>query len=228
MRIGIARHVTSLMNALLLPALAPSSEFEPRPSAGENTGELLLIECLGADRIAAESFIKQRYAQTFGARVSTFMPRLFTLCDAHGAVRGAFGLRSAHHRLFTERYLDRPIEAVLAQATATSVARQSIIEVGHSCGAFAGSMRSLIRLLASHLDREGFEWVVFTSTGVLRNAFARVGLNPLDLGPASITRLPPDERAAWGRYYDHAPRVSAGRIETGMRAFAPQRKKDVR
>jgi hypothetical protein len=216
------------MNALLLPALALSSEVESRSSAQGNTGELLLVERVGADRIAAESFITQRYAQAFGARITAFMPRLFTLCDAHGTVLGAFGLRSAHHRLFTERYLDRPVEDVLARATATRVARHSIVEVGHSCGAFAGSMRSLIALLASYLDREGFEWVVFTSTGVLRNAFARIGLNPLDLGPASITRLPPDERAAWGRYYDHAPRVSAGRIEIGMRAFARQRRKGAR
>ena len=220
MQIGIARHVTSLMNALLLPALALSSEVESHPCSEGNTGELFLVERLGADRSAAESFIRQRYARTFGARIAAFMPRLFTLCDAHGAVHAAFGLRSAHHRLFTERYLDRPIEDMLARATATPVARQSIVEVGHSCGAFAGSMRSLIKLLATYLDREGYEWVVFTSTGALRNAFVRVGVSPLDLGPASITRLPPDERAAWGRYYDHAPRVSAGRIEVGVRAFA--------
>jgi hypothetical protein len=213
------------MNALLLPALALSSGVAPRPSTDENTGEFFLVECLGADRLAAESFITQRYAHTFGARIRAFMPRLFTLRDARGAVCGAFGLRSAHHCLFTERYLDEPIEAVLAHATATSVARQSIVEVGQSCGLFPGSMRTLIRLLAAQLVRENFEWVVFTGTGALRNAFARVGLHPLDLGPASINRLPPDERAAWGRYYDHAPRVGAGRIEIGTRTFAQRRKR---
>ena len=74
----------------------------------------------------------------------------------------------------------------------------------------------MIVLLIAHLHREGFEWVAFTGTRRLRNAFARVGLFPVCLQSARIDCLPPATRAAWGRYYDHLPQVLVGRIRDGV------------
>ncbi len=199
-----------------------------RPSAAVTfadpcAGTWRLVEHEGRERRNAEEFIVGRYARSFGARVQAFMPRLFTLRDDGGAICGAFGLRCAHHRLFTEHYLDRPIELALAACAGRRVARSSIVEVGHLCGAFPGAMRLLIELLALRLHRDGFEWVAFTGTAALRNAFARVGLTPLDLGPARAERLPPEECGIWGDYYEHAPRICAGRIEVGVRRFERRR-----
>jgi hypothetical protein len=77
----------------------------------------------------------------------------------------------------------------------------------------------MIALLTERLHREGFEWVVFTGTTGLRNAFCRLGLCPLDIQAATADRLPEDARAAWGSYYDHAPRVLVGNIQEGYRAM---------
>jgi hypothetical protein len=55
----------------------------------------------------------------------------------------------------------------------------------------------------------------------LRNAFFRLGLCPIDIQAATADRLPADERAAWGSYYDHAPRVLIGNVLEGYRAMLP-------
>lgn len=178
-----------------------------------------LVEHVGPDRADAEAFIARRYASSFGARLHAFMPRLFALRGVDGAIGGAFGLRGAHQRLFAEHYLDDPIERAIQRRTAERIERAAVVEVGQLCGAFSGAVRVLIGLLAQRLHGDGFEWVAFTGTAELRNAFARVGLQPIDLGAACAERLPPEERGHWGDYYEHRPRVCAGRIETGLRAF---------
>jgi hypothetical protein len=39
-----------------------------------------------------------------------------------------------------------------------------------------------------------------------------MGLEPIELAVADPARLPPAERARWGDYYDHRPRVYAGDV----------------
>jgi len=56
-------------------------------------------------------------------------------------------------------------------------------------------------------------------TSALRNAFSRLGLSPIDIQAASIDRLPEDERAAWGQYYEHAPHVLVGNVQDGFEAM---------
>jgi hypothetical protein len=181
-----------------------------------------LFEHVGANRQAAETFISQRFAESFGSRVEAFMPRLFTLRNANGDICGAFGLRSASRNLFLESYLDAPIESIIAARAGSIVERSSIVEVGHFSGAFPGAVRAMIGLLTERLHREGFKWVAFTGTAGLRNAFCRLGLSPIDLLAADVERLPAGERAAWGNYYEHAPHVLVGNIQEGYQAMLAQ------
>jgi hypothetical protein len=178
-----------------------------------------LVEHTGADRSAAERFISQRFLESFGSIVESFMPRLFTLRTKDGQICGAFGLRSANRKLFLEQYLDLPIEKAIMAQTGGIARRQDIVEVGHFSGTFPGAVRAMICLLTERLHREGFEWVTFTGTASLRNAFNRMGLAPLDIQAADAGRLPAAERASWGSYYEHAPRVLVGNINVGYRAL---------
>ncbi len=178
-----------------------------------------LIEHVGDDRAAVETFISQRFAECFGSRIEAFMPRLFSLRNREGDICGAFGLRSTNRNLFLEQYLDSPIEKTIAVNVRSRIERRTIIEVGHFSGAMPGTVRTMIGLLTERLHREGFEWVVFTGTTSLRNAFCRLGLCPIDLQAATIDRLPVEERAAWGSYYEHAPRVLVGNVQEGYRAM---------
>ena len=178
-----------------------------------------LVEHVGSSRAAAETFISQRFAESYGSRIEAFMPRLFSVRNPAGELCGAFGLRSASRNLFLEQYLDTPIEHVIASHAGSRIERRVIVEVGHFSGAFPGAVRAMIGLLTEHLHREGYEWVVFTGTAGLRNAFCRLGLFPLDIQAATADRIPAEERAAWGSYYEHAPRVLVGNVQAGYRAM---------
>lgn len=165
-------------------------------------------------RTACEGFIGARFEQAHGARVVHFAPYLLGVRDALDRFRAAAGYTPAEgRRLFLEQYLDAPVEHLLARH---GVRREAIVEVGHLAATSAGMGRALIPLLARHLQRLGYGWVVFTATRELRNAFARLGLAPLELARADPARLP-DRGARWGRYYDHEPVVVAGRIGHALR-----------
>ncbi|QID16252.1 hypothetical protein G3580_00605 [Nitrogeniibacter mangrovi] len=205
--------------AALMRLLRPTRRrVRARPAA--IPASYTLHEHRGARRVDAERFIGDCFMDSFGSRVNAFMPRLFTVQHADGTVCGAFGLRSGRSRLFLEQYLDEPIEVVLSRAAGRPVRRDSIVEVGHFSGTFPGALRAMIALLTERLYHEGFDWVVFTGTVGLRNAFGRLGLAPIDICAADAERLPADQRAAWGRYYAHAPHVLAGNIHQGFRHMA--------
>jgi len=214
-----------LSSPLLLPpaSLAPSEPLRETASSGDwQAGKppRRLIEHNGTDRAAVEAFIGERFQRTFGARIDAFMPRLFSMRDRSDRIAGAFGLRSTSCRLFVEQYLDEPIDHAIASHCGERIERRGIVEVGHLCGTFPGAARIMIILLIVRLHREGFQWVAFTGTTGLRNAFAHLGMFPIALQPARIESLPAESRAAWGHYYEHSPEVLVGRIRDGMLLLA--------
>jgi Thermostable hemolysin len=196
------------------PALALPS---PRRAVD---GSLQLHDHGADDRAAVEQFIRQRYSVAFGSTVQRFMPRLHSLRNREGLICGAFGLRGSEQPLFLEQYLDVPIEAAIAARTGQACARAEVIEVGHLSGAYPGAVRTMIALVTRRLHRDGLRWVAFTGTATLRNAFHRLGLTPLELGPATADRLPETDRQAWGRYYDDRPQVFVGNVSEGHRLLS--------
>lgn len=213
------RNTLNALFAFLFPREKARTTESRTHGKSEASPAFELIEHSGPDRALAEHFISQRFAESFGSQVHSFMPRLFSLRNEHGDICGAFGLRSANRKLFLEQYLDQPIEKAIAARLGTAVERQCIVEVGHFSGTFPGAVRAMICLLTERLYREGFTWVTFTGTASLRNAFSRMGLAPLDIQAAEAERLPLDERAAWGSYYDNAPHVLVGNIKEGYGAL---------
>ncbi|NHW02145.1 thermostable hemolysin [Stutzerimonas degradans] len=169
----------------------------------------------GERRAALESFIRQRFAEHYGARVQHFMPCLLGLHGEHGEVQGAVGLRSARRRpLFLERYLDEPIEQAVSQRCGRAVPREEIVEVGNLAAFGNASARLLIVALTDLLVAQGFRWVVFTGTPALLNSFQRLALDPLALGLADPARMG-EELADWGNYYACRPQLMAGEILPG-------------
>jgi hypothetical protein len=167
-------------------------------------------------RVELERFVQGCFARTWGARVSEFMPLLAALRSDAGELVGVLGMRPAEEGpLFLEQYLDRPVEQQVAQVARVPVFRGRITEVGNLAAVAPGGGRWLITALTAYLHAAGREWVVFTGGPELRNAFHRLGLNPLVLGPADPARL---GAAAddWGRYYEQQPMVMAGRVGEGF------------
>lgn len=171
---------------------------------------------LGAPRRgAAESFIRQVFRRHYGAEVRSFAPNLMLLEDGQ-RIAAAAGWRCAgDEALFLETYLDEPIDQVLSRLAGQPVHRRRIVEVGHLAAGQAGSSGRVILALADHLDRLGYEWVVFTATRQLIGIFQRLGLPPLALAPADPARLGADA-ADWGSYYASGPIVVAGRIRLAL------------
>ena len=91
--------------------------------------------------------------------------------------------------------------------------------MGHFSGKFPGAVRMMIAQLAQVLRSEGFEWVAFTGTSCLRNAFGRLGLAPVEIACASADRLSREDQFAWGSYYQQSPRVFIGRISEGWQVL---------
>lgn len=174
-------------------------------------------------RPEVEEFIRQVYARRFGARITHFAPVLVSLRDRAGTLVAAAGYRhAAQGPLFLERYLDAPVERVLARHAHLQPQRADIVEVGHLAAGRAGEGRRLIYLLGPHLAEHGFQWVVGTLTKELRQLFVRIGVTPLELGQAHSAALGPDA-VHWGSYYEHGPLVLAGRLPDALRHLGGRR-----
>ncbi len=178
-----------------------------------------------AHRERVEEFIRQVYARRFGANVTAFAPVLVSLHDPlDDSIVAAAGYRQASgETLFLERYLDAPVEQVLARQGGDAPARAGIFEVGHLAARRAGEGRRLIFLLGDHLAGEGAQWVVSTLTEELRHLFVRLGITPLALGRADPGVLG-GAASQWGSYYDHHPVVLAGHVQQALRLLARGRR----
>lgn len=178
-------------------------EFAVHPLADPRRGEV-------------EDVIRRIYARRYGAQVRHFAPVLVSLRRPGGDIVAAAGYRcAAQAPLFLERYLDGPVEALLAAPGQARPPRERIVEVGHLVATHAGEGRRLIHLLGPHLAAQGFQWVVGTLTEELRHLFLRIGVTPLALAVADPAALG-DEAAHWGSYYAHRPVVLAGDLQQAL------------
>ncbi|MFC8174153.1 thermostable hemolysin [Streptomyces sp. NPDC057242] len=107
---------------------------------------------------------------------------------------------------FSERYLGTRIEEAIAARTGTPVDRDRIIEIGALAGP-GGAGRELIRVIPIIAWTMGMEHILCTVTRQLRDLLARLDINYTVLGEADPDHLTPEERAAWGTYYDQRPTV---------------------
>ena len=182
--------------------------------------ELHLASPGSARRVALEQFIRQRFELQHGARIRHFMPCLFGLENQSGQLLGAVGVRSGNSGpLFLERYLDEPIEHVIAARSGEVVERADVVEVGNLAARGAGMSRLLIVALTRLLATEGVRWVGFTGTPALINSFRRLGIALHRLAPADPARLGVD-RDEWGSYYDAGPQVMVAEVPGADRTLA--------
>ena len=173
-----------------------------------------LVEVTPLDilRNRAEEFINKIFRETYNADLYAYLPILHIIVkeDSNDIV-AAFGTRDAEsHDLFLEKYLDNSIDFELSKAFGVPISRQGVFEVGNLAVTDLRYYRMLMKGIISYLEnKEGLKYAVFTATPTLKNSLVKHGYVATDLGPASIFRLSPDERAHWGSYYETSPRVFA-------------------
>lgn len=169
-------------------------------------------------RAEIEKFISDVFFQAYGAKIRRFKPCLMSLRDSDDKLVAACGFRSAAlEPLFLENYLDQPIEKALSECTGLPVKRSDIVEVGNFSVSEPGMARYLIAAIFAQLHATSKQWAVFTAVPMVRNAFIKMDLCPLIICDADKNRLPHDEQAEWGSYYEQKPMVMAVR-RAGMRS----------
>ena len=172
-----------------------------------------------AKRGALEQFIRSVFQQTYGAELRAFYPMLTAFTSA-GQIRGVAGYRDGMVKpLFSEQYLDAPVEKVLATHFDQTIERRHLVEVGNLALASPGEARWVIAATTMFLHAAGYRWVMFTAVKSLCNAFQRLGLKPIQIATPDPRRLP-DEGRNWGSYYQAGPVVCAGDIEAGYRKLS--------
>ena len=174
-----------------------------------------------ADRAELEHFISGLFRKTYGAEIKRFKPYLMSLRDHDDKLIAACGLQSAaNERLFAENFLDQPMETVLSEHTGSPVKRGDIVEIGNFSVAEPGMARHLITAINNQLYDTSNQWGVFTAVPMLRNAFIKLGMHPKILGVADKSRLPPEEQAEWGSYYEQNPKIMA--VQRVERRYKPR------
>ena len=162
------------------------------------------------DRPELERFVRAVFKRTHKAEISHFMPKLMSVRNVDGKLLAVCGLRHAEQeKLFLETYFDSPIETLLSQKNNTSISRDEVVEVGNLAVAEPSNVRSLLACISLYLHTTHSEWAVFTGIAVLRNSLTKLNMSLQLLGEASVSRIPENERAAWGTYYDERPQVMA-------------------
>lgn len=165
-------------------------------------------------------FVRAAYLDHFGAQLGALMPELCALVDLDGLPRAVAGFRrAADGPLFLEQYLAGSVEEALAAATGERVGRDGVWEVGNLATRCPGAARDFVRRAATALAERGAEWAVFTGTRRVVAVFRRLGIPLITLAHADPGRLVTHD-ADWGSYYEHAPRVVAGRVVDGLKATA--------
>jgi len=174
-----------------------------------------------SDRDQAEAFIGEVFSKKYGAHITSFMPHLIRLCyDETGACYSVAGYKEAiSGSLVVEQYLRQSVDYELSRKVGQRINRDVIVEVGNLAEAGPGGGRDAIIALVSFLFGAGYQWGVVTAVPQLANGFRRLGLKYIELGEADPDKLSPEQRVAWGSYYDHKPMIRAADLRMTYRVL---------
>lgn len=163
-------------------------------------------------RREVEHFIHDVFAACYGASVSHFMPVLIALRDADGNLMAAFGMRdAAQGPLFLEQYIEQPIERLLSEQLHQTIVRDDITEIGNLAVANPRNAGILIAHVIQQSLAMQVKWCVATAHRSLQNGLIKGGRDVFGLHAADVCKLPKDEQALWGSYYDNQPQIIAVR-----------------
>lgn len=163
-----------------------------------------LIPASHPRRAEAEAAIRDVFRREHDAQLGALPPLLVAEIDEKGVVCAA-SLRFARDGFFSERYLDQPVETLVARRAGVRATRDSLVEIGSLAAARPGQVWALVGGVIEHLRGQGIRWGFFTATARLRTLLRWSGIPLVELAAADPARIDHVER--WGGYYNHDPRV---------------------
>ncbi|MGR6873756.1 thermostable hemolysin [Pseudomonas sp. HK3] len=173
------------------------------------------------DRSKVEEFLRNGFKKSFNANTQSFMPLIMETKDNNNRTSACFGIRNIQDSpAFLEHYLEKPIEQCISEVAKQPISRENVVELGSIIGSGKGAGGWLIIAAAAWLQGAGYEWGALTATNDLKKAFSKQGVSLLELADANQTRLPVNEIANWGSYYENEPVVYAIHISTLYEQFS--------
>ncbi|WP_437730218.1 thermostable hemolysin [Sorangium sp. So ce1335] len=175
----------------------------------------------------AVDLVRQKYRRSFGAEVRP-NPDCFVVCTTdHGLgaapskVVACAGLTfSSGDRLFSEQYIDEPIEQVISALERQPVSRDAIVEVGSLASIEHRAGTELIRAVPILAWCLGKKYILCTITANLKIIFDAVGLNFQPVRGADAARLGEGAQERWGSYYEQRPQTGYIRLDAIADMFA--------
>lgn len=153
---------------------------------------------------------QEKYLKTYKAKTNP-NPDLFVytnLSDNMNNFSGAcFGLTFAsNNKLFSEKYLDKPIEKILQKNHNINISRSNIAELSSLTSVnSSGEGQFLIRSLPSVLKNFNLDALLVTSTEQLRGIYEKKGIKFHKITQALKSKIETDLANDWGTYYDSNP-----------------------
>jgi hypothetical protein len=169
--------------------------------------ETIVIREGDALRSVAESFIREVYADEYGAELREFPSRIFALLSETDEIACAAGVRLQDDGFFSEHYMDVPVEKALGAASTRRILRDEIFEVTTLASRAPHATAGFIESVGNFGEANGFVWSFFTLTRRLYRLVDRLGHPLTHLADADYRRIPDHER--WGTYYASEPKVFA-------------------
>lgn len=151
--------------------------------------------------------VKSKYSKNYCADVEPD-PEYFIVAHERVSLEivACAGLTFANNgRLFSEQYLNKNIEYILAEELGLIISRSEIVEVGSliSNSAQAGSL--LVRKIPLLSQCLGAKYLLCTVTEQVRHIMQMHNIKFHAICKANPDRLGTDEQANWGSYYKNNP-----------------------
>ena len=172
-----------------------------------------VIDRLDPEYFSLQGMVSERYLETYNATISPSPDMFALLRDEYRAVAvcgACYGVTSASgKKLFSEYYLDEPVESLIHERFGIRVERKNVSEISSlvSCDA-PGAGKKIIAMIPWFIWSLGFEFVLMTATTQLRKLMREAGILYHPISKATVDRLPEKgSKALWGSYYETQPLV---------------------
>ncbi len=166
--------------------------------------------------------VRDKYRAAFSADVEP-RPDCFVLArtSAESAMPSAVaGLTYADRGvLFSERYLDAPIERLIGDREGALVHRAEVMEIGSLASTELHAGTELMRSLPMLAWCLGQRYSICTATQQVRRMFSKLDMEFTALSVAGVERLAPETRDTWGDYYSKQPMTGYACVARMTRAF---------
>ncbi|WP_045857674.1 thermostable hemolysin [Teredinibacter purpureus] len=170
--------------------------------------QLKLINPMAVEWLAAVDLVRSKYQAVFDADILPNPDNFLALYDDAGELQACCGITYARgNKMFSEQYLDMPIEKAIAANCGEKVERDQVLEVGSLATHSRSAGTELMKMIPVVVWSQGKRYAVLTATSQLARIMRQVGVPAKLIAHASSDRLSDVDREKWGSYYKTNPFV---------------------